>query len=338
MAFRPGVADGASALYNTDSYSVSQGNHTTYNPDFIPELFSKKMLKDFYVSTVFSDISNTDYEGEIKAAGDKVTIRRVPTLSIGDYVIGGPSGGITYEVPMSDSSSLVIDQAKYWAFQADVIDQEQTDLPLINEFSSNAAEQLRIAVDTDMLEYITLSANVDADNQGTTAGAISGSIDMGADVNGSGRLVNATDGDADNILNVIVEMNLILDEQNIKADGRWCVLPAAVCALLKKGDLRRADITGDATGVIRTGLIGMVDNMKIYKSNNLPAATNETEAFLCPFGTNEAVTFAGNITKTETGQLEGSFGTYWRGLFVYGREVLQPVALGLAVLKTKNVA
>lgn len=336
MAIRPGVAP-----YDALSYSVGQGTGANAS-NYIPEIFSKKMLKDFYASTIFSEISNTDYEGEIKKAGDKIYIRVVPTISIGTYVVGGDAVGsatpsIKYEVPTEDHRSLIIDQAKYWAFKMDYIDEMQTDLPLISEFSSNAAEQMKIAVDKEVLEYITGTGKQDADNVGADAGAISGDINMGADANGSGRLVNSVDNDADNILAVIVDMNAVLDENNIPSEGRWCALPASICALLKKGDLRRADITGDSTGVIRTGLIGMVDRMKIYQTNQLPKATTETEAFLCPFGTNEAVTFAAQITQTESLPIVESFGTYWRGLFVYGREVIQPKALGLAVLKTKDV-
>jgi len=330
---RPGV--------NTDNYGVDYsssyyGNATNQGTNvYIPEIFSRKMLKDFYAMTVFGDIANTDYEGEIKSGGDKVWIRRVPTLTIGDYYVGGPvddTGGIEYESPQEDAEYLNIDQAKYWAFQMDVIDEKQSDLNLINEFSANAAEQLKIAVDSEVLSYFCDATLCDSDNTGPTAGAISGSYDMGEDDTGGERLVNATADDADNILNVIVEMNAVLDENNIPSEGRWVVLPASICALLKLGDLRRADVTGDATGVIRNGLIGMVDGMKIYKSNQLPNATTEEKAWLVPFGTNAALTFAGQITKTETGQLEKSFGKYWRGLFVYGRAVVQPKAYGVAVL------
>jgi len=354
MAYTAPVRPGVNTPYDTSYYGnpidgTATGSANGKVDSYIPIIFSRKMLKDFYVSTIFSEISNTDYEGEIKGGGDKVIIRRTPTLSIGDYVVGGntgkstsettiAAGQIQYEVPKEGAEILNIDQAKYWAFQQDVIDMEQVDLNLINEFSSNAAEQLKIAVDREVLAYFCDPTLADSNNVGTTAGAISSSYNMGADANGSGRLVNSTEGDADNILNVIVEMNAVLDENNIPMDKRWVVLPASMCALLKKGDLKRADVTGDATGVIRTGLIGMIDGMKIYKSNQLPAATLETEATLIPFGTTEALTFAGQITKTQQGQLEGSFGQYWRGLFVYGRQVVQPKAFGIAVLKVKNVA
>ena len=44
----------------------------------------------------------------------------VPTISIGDYKVGGSeadgtAGGIEYEVPAADATDLIIDQGKYWA-------------------------------------------------------------------------------------------------------------------------------------------------------------------------------------------------------------------------------
>lgn len=69
-------------------------------------------------------------------------------------------------------------------------------------------------------------------------------------------------------------------------------------------------LTGDASGVIRTGLIGQVDRMKIYMSNNLPKGAAETEAWLIPFGTDEATSFAAQITKTESLPIIESFGTF----------------------------
>lgn len=36
---------------------------------FVPQIWTKKVLRNFYLSTVFSMISNTDYEGEIRNQG-----------------------------------------------------------------------------------------------------------------------------------------------------------------------------------------------------------------------------------------------------------------------------
>ena len=286
--------------------------------NYVPIIYTKKVLRNFYESSVFSQICNTDYEGEIKAQGDKVVIRRTPEMTVSPYKVGT---AIDYEVPSANSTEMMVDLGLYSAFQIDDVDKAQSDLPLMNIFAKDAGERIRIEVDREVLKF--MSTGADAANSGNTAGAISGSINLGA----TSTPVAIT---AANATEYIVQLNQVLDEANIPMEGRWCVIPAGFCTALKTSDLKAANITGDSTGVIRTGLIGMVDRMKVYQNNNLPVGVNgglaagET-AILA--GTNEAGTFAANITKSDTLKIPNSFGEYWRTLFVYGRQVVQPVAL-----------
>jgi len=281
----------------------------------IPALFSKKVLRNFYKDTFYNDICNTDYEGEIKGQGDTVYIRATPELTVGTYKIGT---NISYEVPTDAALQLDIDRAKYLAFKIDDIDKAQSDLALVNMWAADAAHQLRISVDSEVLTYMTGTAH--ASNLGTTAGAISGNINLGT--TGSAVQITST-----NAVDKIVEMGQVLDEQNIPSENRWIVAPAWFCALLKLGDLKRADITGDGTGVIRSGLVGQVDRFMIYQSNNLPTASDTGTKYYIYAGTKEATTFASQITKTETLRIQDNFGEYWRTLMVYGRKVVQPAAL-----------
>jgi hypothetical protein len=284
---------------------------------YIPKLYSKKVLKQFYANSFYNDICNTDYEGEIKNAGDQVIIRRTPTLTVNPYTIGLP---ITYEVPKADNTFLTIDKANYVAFRVDDIDKAQSDIGLINMFADDASERLRIATDTDILGY--MSTGADASNVGATAGALSANINLGV-VGTSGIAITST-----NAVDYIVYMNQVLDEANQSSEGRFLVLPAWYCALLKLGDLRRADVSGDGTGVIRSGLIGQVDRTMIYQSNNLTHETlSGNECFYAVAGTKEATSFAMQVSKTDTLQIPDSFGEYWRTLFVYGRKVVQPTGL-----------
>lgn len=288
------------------------------NVNFVPIVYTKKVLRNFYESSVFAQICNTDYEGEIKAQGDKVVIRRTPELSVNSYKIGGT---VSYEVPKSTSTELMVDLGMYAAFQIDDIDKAQTDLPLINMFAKDAAERIRIATDREVLQYSYTGA--DASNKGATAGAISSSVNLG--VTGTPVAITAT-----NATEYIVGINQVLDEANMPSEGRWCVVPAGFLYHLKTSDLKAANITGDSSGVIRTGLVGMVDRTKIYMSNNLPngaLAALAAGEFAIIAGTNEAMTFAANITKSDTLKIPNSFGQYWRTLFVYGRGIVQSTAL-----------
>lgn len=288
--------------------------------------------------TVFGDIFNVDYEGEIRGQGDHVIIRTTPTITIRDYDIaaGGEAdgtfdsgNGLIYEVPVSANKDLYIDQAKSWSFRIDDIDEAMTDLKLMDNFASDAAERMKETIDADVLAYLYNQA--DSNNAGTTAGVISNDINLGTTGTTGENAIQLT---STNLVDYLVDMNTVLDEQNIPSENRWVVLPAWACGLLKKGELRRADVTGDSTGMIRTGLIGMVDRFKIYQSNNVYKVTEtSTDTFYIHFGTKEAATFASQLVKTETLRIQQSFGTYFRGLNVFGRSVVQPKALGTLIAK-----
>jgi hypothetical protein len=291
---------------------------------FIPAIYSKKTLRKFLNDTVFQDICNRDYEGEIKKYGDTAYIRHTPDVIVNDYSIGED---ITYDVPKKDAVEMVIDKAKYTAFRVDDVDRAQSDLDLINLFSKNTKKEIAIVVDQEVLAYMATAA--DSDNMGATAGNISGNVNLGV----AGTPVVVTMGAE--AVKVILNLNQVLDEQAVDMDSRFVVLPAWFCNLLKDGDLKRADVTGDSTGTIRTGLIGQIDGTKVYRSNHLPVSTTE---FSIIAGTNEATTFAAQIDKSDQLKIPTSFGEYWRTLFVWGRLVTQPTALAVAVVEWAAVS
>lgn len=175
-------------------------------------------------------MANTDYQGEIKGNGDTVIIRKTPAITIRDYTVGMD---LDYEVPVVANTTLAIDQAKSWAFRLDDIDAVATDLPLMEKFAADAGERLKIAIDSDCLEYVVGKA--DSDNSGAAAGAVSGGFDMGeADAPLSITATNAVE--------TIVYANAVLDEANIPSENRYMIIPAWFAAMLKTSDLRAANI------------------------------------------------------------------------------------------------
>ncbi|MAT95376.1 MAG: hypothetical protein CME59_22625 [Halioglobus sp.] len=290
---------------------------------FIPAIWSTKLVTKFYDSTVFTEIANTDYEGEIKAHGDEVIIRTVPSITINNYQKGG---GLNYEDPESPNVTLTIDQGKYFAFNCWDIDKHQSDIDLMNKWSEDASEQMKIAIDTDILAAIGASAH--ADNSGDSAGRISGDIDLGEAAAGVGT--NAVQLTKANILDHLVDWGTVLDEQSVPESNRWVVLPAKACGLIKKSDLRDASIAGDGTSILRNGRLGMIDRFTIYRSNNLNVNNTEIDIL---FGHPSALTFAAQITEMETIKNPDDFGDLVRGLEVYGFEVIKPEALGHVVAK-----
>ena len=104
----------------------------SYSGIYIPESWSGKLVEKFYAATVFGEIANTDYEGEISAMGDSVQIRTVPDITITNYEIGDT---LTYQQPASNNVNLLIDQGKYFAFRIDDVEAHQTDLGLMNDWA-----------------------------------------------------------------------------------------------------------------------------------------------------------------------------------------------------------
>jgi hypothetical protein len=298
---------------------------------YTPEIYSQKCLIKFYLTTVFGEIANTDYEGEIKSQGDNVIIRTVPDVTIRDYVKGQD---LTYETPTSAEVELEIDKAKYYAVRIDKIDEVQNDIKMMDKWSDDAGKRMAIAIDTDILSNFYSDAA--AANTGNTAGAISGSYVLGTDATPINLHTGATSGQDVNIIDSLMYAESVLSEQNVPEDDqRWIVLPTWACMLLQTSDLRRADSTGQvaASDVLRNGNLGRIGQFTIYRSNNLPmTADGET---IIPFGHKTGLSFASQLTDTEVLPHPTSFGTIMRGLQVFGWKVVKPESLGYMVAEKK---
>lgn len=294
------------------SYPVASGR-TQYSGNFIPEIWSGKLQAKYYKTTVFSEIANTDWEGEIKGQGDKVHIRSIPTIAINDYVKGD---NLTNQVPNSAPIELLIDKGKYFAVVLDDVDAVQADVKLMDIFTNDATEQMKIAIDGDVLNGVKAAAA--AANKGATAGAISGNLNLGTDA--APRAVTK-----DNILDLFLDAGQVLDEQNVPETGRWLVIPSWMASMVKRSDLKQAYLTGDSQSPLRNGKLGMIDRFTLYVSNNLPK-TVDGDSYLMA-GTRDAITFASQMTNVETLRAQSTFGNIVRGLNVYGYNVTKPEAL-----------
>ena len=214
---------------------------------------------------------------------------------------------------------LLIDKGMYWSAIIDDVVEKQQDIDQMNRWAMDAAEQLKIKLDSRVLGSIV--PDIAAANKGATAGRISGDIDLGA--TGSPEAVTSS-----NILEYILKMGQVLDEQNVPETGRFLILPYWATTRLKLSDIKDASLVGDGTSVLRNGRVGVIDRFTVYNSNLLPTYTDgsdKTTHFIA--GTKAGLTFATQLTKTETLRAESTFGDIMRGLMVYGHKVVKPEAL-----------
>lgn len=301
---------------------------------YTPQIYALELLEKFYLTTVFGDIANTKYEGQIKKYGDKVIIRTRPDVQIGDYQ---KNMKLNYQTPESPTVELLIDKAKYYALSIDDIDKVQNDIDALSEWAFDGGQQLAIAIDSSVLN--TFYADAAAANKGATAGVKSGAYNLG--VSGTPIALGkvASTGVVD-VLDIIVDAGTVLTEQNVPLTDRWIVLPPWCTGNLQKGDLKRYDVVGDSTAqVLRNGKLGRIGNFTIYESNNLTAVTDGSDScYNIPFGHKSALTFASQLVKNETLKNPDSFGDLMRGLQVFGWEVVKPEAMGVIYAKKAAAA
>ena len=329
----PGATYPVNAPYDTNP---------AYSGTFIPTLWSKKLITKFYANTMMSEIANTDYEGEFKNQGDTVRIRTAPDVTIRPYEVGM---NLQYEVPTPVYQDMQIDKGFYFGVKvSDVLDY-QADMALMNMFTDDAAKQMKIAIENEVFFNTFVTQGPDADNEGATAGEISAAYNLGTDTAPIDQL------EAANLLNAILRMSSVLDEQNVPEDGRWLIISPYDRHILLQSEIAASYFSGDQTSIVRTGKIGTIDRFTTYVSNLLPRG--EAGKALVPSqtptsdgadladakarrvmvaGTKHAMSFAATIEKTEPMRDPTDFGDIVRGLSIYGRKVIKPDALAVAIV------
>jgi len=315
--------------FNTPGGQVAYSG-TAYSGSFIPALWSGKLAEKFYASTVFGEIANTDWQGDISGIGDTVIINTIPTITINNYSVGQ---NLAYEVPAPSTLTLTINKGKYFGVNVNNLLELQAKPKLMDVFTNDAAMQMKIKIDQDVLGA-TFNGGA-ATNQGATAGKISGGYNLGTDT----APITLT---AANILQNITALSSVLDEANVPETDRWLVITPTERQILMQSNLAQAQFMGDGTSVLRNGKIGSIDRFTVYVSNLTPRAAVNTawvtgsantsaKRHAIMAGHKSGITFASQIAKVESLQNPNDFGTLVRGLNVYGCAVAQTDAVALLV-------
>lgn len=278
---------------------------------FIPEVWNADLLVALRKSLVFGQpsVSNRDYEGDIAQYGDTVHINSLTAPAINDYVKN--STAITPATLVTEDDTLVIDQAKYFAFEVDDVDMRQTrdGGQLLTKAASDAAHALADAADAHLAGAMT----------NATTGA-------------SNVLAPAAITTADEAYKIIVELRLALDKSKVPSAGRFLVVSPDFYALLLQ-DPRFIDASQYGTNApIMNGEVGRVLGFSVLVSLNLPEGTAAVDPIVSNFvvaGHPMATTYAEQINKTEAYRPESSFSDAIKGLHLYGSKVVRREALAV---------
>lgn len=272
---------------------------------FIPEIWSQKLNNMLEKECVMLQCVNRNWEGEIRNQGDKVKIITPAEVTIS--TLG--SENISYSELNPTSMDLVIDQKKFFAFKINDVAQVQANTDIMEAHLKNARRAIEEVQDAYLLSQ---HANVDAAN-------IVGSDDAPVDL------------DKSTIYSQFVKLALCLKNSDAVTAGvrPWVIInPTIESYLLQSTEFIGAHNVADET--LREGAIGRIAGMDVLVSTNLTAVDSK---YYVLAGTNEAITFASQLSKIESLRDKDSFSDLVRGLYLYGAKTVQPKALAKMVVK-----
>ena len=273
---------------------------------FRPEIWSASLLVALRQNLVYSAFINRDYEGEIAEAGDTVRITSIGRPTINTYV---PNSTVITPEQVNDSQrTLVVDQAKYFAFAVDDVDARQAKGNVIPQSMDEAAFAASNVIDQYIASFYT---SIQTANQ---LGAIS--------INSSTTPTDAYD-------KVLVPLKVKLDKANVANQGRNVVVsPDLHACLLRDNRFIKVNESGTSDG-LRNGVVGRAAGFDIMLSNQTPTTGSDSVVIA---GNNRAITFAEQINKVEAYRPQSSFSDAVKGLILYGAKVVRPDSLASALV------
>ena len=251
--------------------------------NFIQSIWSKKIQDNLELKCKLVDNCLRDYEGDVKHA------QSVKILGVGEPTIGAydSTKDISIEEMSDRGQVLTIDQANYFAFYVDDINQAQSVPGLAEKYQQKAVHGLAVARDSYVAGLIKGATNATTATN-LTQEAVKDAIDKGI---------------------------VSLRERNFDEEGVIEITPA-VYNVFKNCLIT---LSTNNPELIKKGVVGKYDDFDVIMSNNM--AKDSTHSY-CDIRGKKAIAFAGQINEVEALRAEKRFKDIVRGLDTFGAKVI----------------
>jgi len=266
-----------------------------------PDIVTGQILARLNDASVFMNVANTDYQGEITAFGQSVKIIQPGPVAVNSYTPGTTSD-LTIEQLDAASQKLDINQGASYSFTIEDVDNAQARVKMISNGITEATWSLRDNIDAFIAALRTQAAI-----------AVGGTASTGADITST------------NVLVYFMEAARKHDEANTPTAGRWAVVPAW---LAHKATLAGIVQKTNNDAVFENGFIGRVYGFDMYSSNNVVALSG-TDRYPALFGYSGSISMAVQVMTAEIVRPSKQFVTLAKGLTYYGGKVTRPNNLGV---------
>jgi N4-gp56 family major capsid protein len=268
--------------------------------NMLPQIWSARILAKLEKNLVFAQpgVVNRDYEGDIRADGDRVHIHSFNDLTVSSYTKNSTT--ISYENLTDSRVTLLIDQSKYFAFSIDDIDAAQMRPELIDAASDRAAYQLAEVADS----YVA-------------------SLYSGASTSSPDNTIETSQFTSTNVYQKFVDLSVLMDQVNLPQDQRFAVVPPWLKGLL----LQNSSFLAAKSEAVLNGEVGQIAGIRLLVSNNVKTTGTSPVVSHMMAGHPSGLAYAEQIVNVEGLRLEGSFADAVRGLHLYGAKVLDGARL-----------
>lgn len=254
-------------------------------------------------------VVNRNYEGDVQFAK---SVRIVGSGAVTVFDVVQNQDMTDPETVLDSALEMTIDYDKGFNFKVSTKDRAQTKIDIMAENNKEAAYAVRDAIDQAILSYYT---DASASNLvGSTASA---------------KVPNLTQGDAQNIYNLIEDCAIALSDSKVPPEGRWMIVPPKFAGLIRKDLKLSYGMAGSGTvqGSYLNGNVARVGGFDILESHNVPNTAGTKYKIM--FGTDRAITFASQVQDIRIMPMEKQRADKVDGEYVFGIKVVRPECLGV---------
>jgi hypothetical protein len=297
--------------------------------NFIPEIYSKKLLRDAKEITDFKNIMcNFDWEGEIKNFGDTV---RICTPNADLVQIGtGVTPNATNVSP--NQVVLTIDKTKNFQFYFNDVEQAQSQFKMMEGYMNIGLQKLSDEISLELQQAVLAETGV------PSLGTVGAPLECNwATITNAMNKVKAT-----LVHNKALSSNGFYtfkgnQEQALQLEAAITVPPFFFEQLMNSSKLTHPTVAGD--DILYKGVAGMIAGMRIHQDTNMEKLEGYDDAagtFVLIAGTKMGITFAEQYSKVEKLRDPQSFGDIGRALYLYGYKIVNPKSLVKVYIKVNE--
>lgn len=272
-----------------------------------PDMHSKKVLVPFYEEALSPKITNGDYLEELsKGYGETIYVIKRPAVKVTDRSLNAIRN---WTEVVDERTSFTLSYNKGVDIKQSKLEKARDIVSMLDECKAQIVEEMKIAVDTTVVQTAHLSATTAYDS--TSAWSTKG-----------------------NPSKDIALCRAYLKKLKTPATDMFLLLDNVSCSYLLQEETLWADRSGDSKSPMRTGEVGtLLGGMTVYESSLVPydgtgAGTNGNQ-YIGMMGHRSAITLAVVLKDFEFfPQLEQYVNSEGlSGNIVYGMGVVRPDAL-----------